>query len=105
MAYVNESSLGMTEFKPTILFLYFQCTGSEVVDVDYSCLSVGGLLLDLHLQHTTNATDNARHQNFLTLALALAQRLQCEHFFFFLLQLTGAHQQTNSPTSNTRRSK
>ena len=56
---VVDSSLGMTESNPTSLFLHFQHTGSEVVDVDSRCLSVGGLLLDLCLQCTTNATDNA----------------------------------------------
>ncbi len=105
LSMVDNSSLGMTESKPTILFLHFQRTGSEVVDVDSKCLSIGGLLLDLHLQRTTNTTDNAQRRNFLILALALAQHSRCKHFFFLLLRLTGAHQQTNSPTSGTRRSK
>ena len=106
---MESKLLQQMESKPTILFLHFQRTGSEDVDVDSRCLSIGGLLRGLCLQRTTNTTDNAQRQNFLTLALALAlalaRGLRCEHFFFFLLRLTGAHQQTNSPTSDTRRSK
>ncbi len=66
-----------------LLFFHFQCTGSEISDARREAL-----LLDLHQQRTTKATGNAWRLllQTLSLALALAQRLQCEHLFFLLWQ-------------------
>jgi hypothetical protein len=75
----------MIEDKPTFFFFHFQRTGSEI-----SAAGRQAFLLDLRQQHTTKATGNAQclHLQNLSLALALVQRLRCEHLFFLWLMET-----------------
>jgi hypothetical protein len=93
----------MTEDKPTFFFFDFQRTGCEISKSRHEALFLKSLcklfefqkncnglpgMLDLHRQCTTKATGNAQrlHPQTLSLALALAQRSQCEHLFFLLWQ-------------------
>jgi hypothetical protein len=87
----------MMEDKPTFFFFHFQCTSSEISDA-----RGGALLLNLRQQRTTKATGNAwcRHLQTLSLALALVQRLRCEHLFF--LQLMGTNPRSSPFAADTR---
>jgi hypothetical protein len=84
----------MTEDKPTFFFFHFQRTGCKISKSRHGALFLKSLrklfkfqkicnglpgMLDLRQQHTTKATGNAQrlHLQTLSLALALAQRLQC----------------------------
>jgi hypothetical protein len=87
----------MTEDKPTSFFFHFQCTGCEISDARR-----GALLLDLRQQRITKATGNSQrlHLGTLSLALALAQRLCCEHLFF--LWLMGTNPRSSPFAAETR---
>jgi hypothetical protein len=80
---VEDFNSDITEDKPTFFFFHFQRTGSTIVDPRR-----GALLFDLRHQRTTKATGSAQRHHFFTLALALAQRSRCKHFFFLRLMRT-----------------
>jgi hypothetical protein len=102
---VESFNSDMTEDKPTFFFFYFQSTGCEILNARHGALFLKSLrklfkfqkkcnglpgMLDLRRQRTTKATGNAwcLHLQTLSLALALAWRLQCEHLFFLRLMET-----------------